>query len=127
MGRSRNLYVVSGGKVYKYSKKLVKSEFLSSEDYQSFFSIAFSPDYKYLYLTDFYTKALIKYEINSDGPIANGYEIIREPVKNSEGYGAPLNMIFSDNGNMYVSIDGMAHILKVDNRHICIYQVPSDA
>lgn len=109
-----NIYVVSGGKVYRYSTELNKSEYISSDDYQSFFSIAFSPDKKYLYLTDFYTKALIKYEINPDGSVGKCTEIVREPVKNSGDYGAPLNMIFRDNGNMYVSIDGMAKILEVD-------------
>ena len=111
-----NLYVVSGGKVYKYSSDLSKSEYISSSDYESFFSIAFSPDHKFLYLTDFYTKALIKYEINPDGSVGKCTEIIREPVKDSDLYGAPLNMIFSESGNMYVSIDGMAHILKVDQK-----------
>jgi hypothetical protein len=109
-----NIYVVSGGKVFKYSTDLNKSEYLSTSDYQSFFSIAFSPDFNYLYLTDFYTKALIKYEINPDGSVGKGTEIVREPVKNSDVYGAPLNMIFSDSCNMYVSIDGMAKILRID-------------
>lgn len=109
-----NMYVVSGGKIYKYSKDLVKTEYFSTDDYHSFFSIAFSPDNKYLYLTDFNTKALIKYEINSDGTVGKGKEIIREVVKDSGSYGAPLNIIFSDSGNMYVSIDGMAYILKID-------------
>lgn len=109
-----NIYVVSGGKVYKYSTDLVKSEYLSSNEYQSFFSIAFSPDLKYLYLTDFFAKALIKYEMNPDGSVGKGTEIVREPVKDSGDFGAPLNIIFSDSGNMYVSIDGMAKILRVD-------------
>ncbi len=109
-----NIYVVSGGKVYRYSKDLVKTEYLSSEDYNSFFSIAFSPDNKYLYLTDFYTKSLIKYEINADGTVGQGKEIIREVVKDSGAYGAPLNMIFNDSGDMYVSIDGMAYILRIN-------------
>lgn len=109
-----NMYVVSGGKVYRYTTELTKTEYLSSSEYQSFFSIAFSPDSKYLYLTDFYAKALIKYEINPDGSVGKGSEIVREPVKNSGSYGAPLNMIFSNDGNMYVSIDGMGQILRVD-------------
>ncbi len=109
-----NIYVVSGKKVYKYSTNLIKSEYLSSSEYQSFFSIAFSPDLNYLYLTDFFTKALIKYEINSDGSVGKSTEIVREPVNNSGDFGAPLNMIFSDSGNMYVSIDGMAKILRVE-------------
>jgi DNA-binding beta-propeller fold protein YncE len=109
-----NMYVVSGGKVYKYSKDLVKTEYYSTKDYNSFFSIAFTPDNKYLYLTDFYTKALVKYEINPDGTVGEGKEIIREAVKDSGAYGAPLNIVFSDSGNIYVSIDGMAYILKID-------------
>ncbi len=114
LDKEGNIYVVSGDKVYKYSKELDKTEFISSDTYQSFFSIAFSPAYKYLYLTDFFTKALIKYEVNSDGSIGNSHEIIREAIPNSEAFGAPLNMIFDDSGNMFVSIDGMAHILRID-------------
>lgn len=109
-----NIYVVSGGKVYRYTNDLTKSEYLSSNEYHTFFSIAFSPDSKFLYLTDFYTKALIKYEVNPDGTVGDCVEIVREPVKNSGSFGAPLNMIFSDSGNMYVSIDGMAQILRID-------------
>lgn len=124
LDREGNLYVVSGAKVYKYSGNLNKTEFISSDDYQSFFSIAFSPDYKYLYLTDFFTKALIKYEINSDGSIGNCHEIIREAVVNSEAFGAPLNMIFDKEGSMYVSIDGMAHILRIDKEgYLCLFDM----
>lgn len=111
-----NIYVVSGGKVYRYSTELNKTEYLSSDEYQSFFSIAFSPDGDSLYLTDFHTKALIQYEILSDGSIGKCTEILREPIENSGSYGAPLNMIFSDIGDMYVSIDGMAGILKIDHK-----------
>ena len=109
-----NIYVVSGSKVYKYSKNLEKTEYLSSDQYKTFFSIAFSPDKKYLYLTDFNTKSLIKYEIKKDGTVGKHQEIVRDPVKDSGSFGAPLNIIFSDSGNMYVSIDGMSRILKID-------------
>jgi DNA-binding beta-propeller fold protein YncE len=111
--REGNIYVVSGQRVFKYSADLEKTEYLSSDKYYSFFSIAFSPDHKYLYLTDFNTKALVRYDI-SDGIADKGTEIVREPVKNSGSFGAPLNMIFNDYGSMFVSIDGMGQILKID-------------
>lgn len=108
-----NIYVVSGPKVLKYTPDLERTEYLSSDKYNSFFSIAFSPDHSNLYLTDFNTKALVRYDI-ADGTVSGETEIVREPVKNSGSYGAPLNMIFNEAGDMYVSIDGMSHILKVE-------------
>ncbi len=109
-----NLYVVSGGRVYRYASDLTRTEYISSRDYQSFFSIAFSPDYHHLYLTDFFTKALIAYEINPDGLPGKVTEIVREPVADSGSFGAPLNMIFNDSGDLHVSIDGMAKLLVMD-------------
>ena len=64
LDKEGNLYVVSGGKVCRYTADLEKSEYLRSRDYQSFFSIAFSPDMNHLYLTDFFTKALVRYDIH---------------------------------------------------------------
>jgi hypothetical protein len=58
--------------------------------------------------------ALVKYSVNPDGTIGQGIELVREPIKNSGVYGSPLNIIFDDSGNLYVSIDGMAHLLKID-------------
>lgn len=114
LDKEGNIYVVSGHKVYRYSTDLERTEYLCSNSYFSFFSIAFSPDNEFLYLTDFYTKSIMKYNINEDGSVGKGIEIVREPVKNSESFGAPLNIIFGDNANIYVSIDGMASILKID-------------
>ncbi len=114
LDKEGNIYTVSGNKVYKYSADLERTEYLCSDSYYSFFSMAFTPDNKYLYLTDFNSKAIIKYAINEDGSVGEGIEIVREPVKNSGSFGAPLNIIFSDSGNAYVSIDGMAHILVID-------------
>ncbi len=114
LDKEGNMYVVSGNKVYKYSANLERTEYLISDKYYSFFSISFTPDGKYLYLTDFNTKSIVKYEINEDGSVGEGVEIIREPIKNSGSFAAPLNIIYSDNGDTYISIDGMAHILKID-------------
>ena len=109
-----NLYVLSGGTIYKYSTDLQKTVYFKTNDYHSFFSIAFSPDGRYLYLSDFYTKALVRYNINPDATIGQGIEITREPIKNSGDFGAPLNIIFAECGDIFVSIDGMAHLLKID-------------
>lgn len=114
LDKEGNIYVVNGDRVYKYSTNLERTEYLCSESYNSFFSIAFSPDGKYLYLTDFNTKALVKYDINEDGSLGDSIEIVREPVKNSGSYGAPLNIVFGESGNTYISIDGMARILVID-------------
>ncbi len=115
LDKEGNMYVLNGGAVYKYPPDLQKTLYLESEEYNSFFSIAFSPDGKYLYLTDFFTKALVKYTLNPDGTLGEGKKIASEPVKNSGDFGAPLNIIFDQCGNAYTSIDGMGHILMIDN------------
>lgn len=114
LDKDGNIYVLNGGAVYKYSADLQKTLYIESKEYNSFFSISFSPDSKYLYLTDFWTKAIIRYNVNTDGTLGEWKEIAREPVKNSGNYGAPLNIIFDKCGNALISIDGMGHILVID-------------
>ncbi len=112
-----NMYITNGNTIDKYSPKLEKTTFIDGADkgYTSFFSLEFDSEGKNLYVTDFFTKSLLKYEIDSEGKASNTpTEIVKEPIKNSGDYGAPLNITFSENDNMYVSIDGMNQILKMD-------------
>ena len=43
------------------------------------------------------------------------------------GFGAPLNITFSEKGNMYVSIDGMAQIMKIDAEENIDFLILGDA
>lgn len=111
-----NMYVTNGSKIEKYTPDLKKTTFINADknNYKSFFSLSFSPDGKNLYVTDFDTQTLIKYSINSDG---NADESSAKVIRTAEGtpgnFGAPLNIVFSDKGNMYVSMDGLSEIMKI--------------
>lgn len=113
-----NLYITNGSKIDKYTPDFVKSNFIdaTAKGFSSFFSLEFNPEGNILYVTDFYSKSLLKYEISSDGTLSDTPTlIVEEPIKNSCDFGAPLNITFSIKGNMYVSIDGMSQIMKMDS------------
>lgn len=109
-----NLYVTDGGVIMRYTPDLEGTVFISEPDYSSFFSLAFDPEYKNLYVTDFHTKSVLQYAIDLDNNPSNPTVVVQNPVPNSGAYGAPLNMVFSINGNMYVSLDGVSQVLKID-------------
>jgi len=113
-----NFYITNGSQIVKYTPDLKKTVFIDSSieepAFSSFFSLSFDPDYKNLYVTDFHSKSLIKYPIAPDGSALSPIVLIVEPVKNSGGFGAPLNIVFSENSNIYVSIDGMSQILEIN-------------
>ncbi|MBH1939948.1 SMP-30/gluconolactonase/LRE family protein [Mobilitalea sibirica] len=115
-----NFYITNGSTIDKYTPDLAKTTFIDSSkgetSYSSFFSLEFDPDYNNLYVTDFNSKSLLKYSIDTEGNVQDNPEvIIKNPIKNSGVFGAPLNITFSDKDHMYVSIDGMAQIMKIDN------------
>lgn len=111
-----NMYVTNGNKIEKYTPDLKKTTFINadSEKYKGFFSLSFSPDGKNLYISDFYTKSLLKYLINTDGSAdESSAKVIWTAKDNTGNFGSPLNMVFSDKGNMYVSMDGLGEIMKI--------------
>lgn len=116
-----NLYITNGDKIIKYTPDLKKSVFIESiksnlpEVPYSYFSLKFDPDYKNLYVSEFNNKILYKYPIKADGTADSPVVIVKEPIKDSGSFGAPLNITFSKKGNMYVSIDGMSQVMKVDS------------
>ena len=121
-----NFYITNGNKIDMYTPDLKKSTFIDGSKgqvaYETFFSLEFDPNCKNLYVSDFNTKSLLKYQIDSEGKAANNPDIIIvEPVKMAGAFGAPLNITFSEKGNMYVSIDGMAQIMKKDRKEILIF------
>ncbi len=112
-----NIYITNGSKIEKYNSELEKSTFIDGEKdgYRGFFSLEFDPDGKNLYISDFFIKSLVKYEVDSNGNAVDvPIQIVRNPIERSGDFGAPLNITFSENGIMYVSIDGMGKILKMD-------------
>jgi sugar lactone lactonase YvrE len=110
-----NIYYTSGSKIIKAIPGGSQSVWFDGSDYgyNSFFSLKFSPNYEKLYATDFYTSSMITISNSADDSERKPELIIREPIKNASPYGAPLNMIYDENGFLYCSIDGMSEILKV--------------
>lgn len=111
-----NLYFTNGSQIIKYSPDGEQQIWFdgSSLDFNSLFSLKFDADYENLYATDFFKSTLIKIPIDGEGNAAEPEVIIREPIKNASPYGAPLNMVFDNHGNLYSSLDCRASLLKVD-------------
>jgi hypothetical protein len=125
--REGNLYVTSGSKVLKYDKDLKKSVYLDSSAAKltlaaygrkfdvkpsSLFSLAFDESYSNLYLSDFDSKTLLRYPLGKKGKPGKPVIVI-DPVNDSLAQ-SPLNVAFSDDGSLYVSIDISSLIVKVD-------------
>jgi hypothetical protein len=112
-----NIYITNGNQIIKYSSDFKEKSILIdglAKGYFTFFSLEFDPEYKNLYVTDFNRKTLLRYPLNLDGTVNDPLVIVQTPIKNSGGFGALLNIVFAESGNMYVSIDGMTSLLKVD-------------
>lgn len=113
-----NLYITNGSKIEKYTPDLKKTTFIDAlaNGYRGFFSLKFDPEGKNLYASDFYSKSLLKYEIDENGNASESPTVIvSEPIENSGDYGSPLNIIFSNKGTLYCSIDGMGKLMRVDS------------
>lgn len=111
LDRQGNLYVTNGPKIIKYTPDLKASVYIdgikSGIKNPSFFSADFDPEYKNLYLCDFNNQTLIKYPINPDGTPGQPVTLAQFPSA------SPLNVIFGDQGNIYVSIDLASTLLKI--------------
>lgn len=106
-----NIYITNGIKIVKYTPDMKPSIFIdgnkSGIKNPSFFSIDFDPEYKYLYATDFNNQTLIRFPIQTDG--TPGQPTILAQFQRS----SPLNIIFGDQGNVYVSLDLASTLLKI--------------
>jgi gluconolactonase len=80
--------------------------------------IAFSPDEKYLYVTnwDDKKKIIMRYEANADGTLANGRVFF--DMTSAPGEDALDGMKVDREGNLYVSGPGGIWVLSGDGRHL---------
>jgi gluconolactonase len=80
--------------------------------------IAFSPDEKYLYISDSDEKHKVwmKYDVNPDGSVSNG-TVIADVTANTEG-GLPDGMKVDSQGNIYGSGPGGTWIFNADGKHL---------
>lgn len=110
------LYITSGSRIMKYSPDMEGKLWLEagSLGYDSFFSLRLDPDGKQLYVTDFNSSSLIRIPILADGSAGAPELVVSEPIKRAKPYGAPLNMVFSESGSLYASLDCRWSLLKLD-------------
>src|ERR1700722_5797152 len=80
--------------------------------------IAFSPDEKYLYISnsDEKHKVWMKYDVNADGSVSNG-RIFADATAETEG-GLPDGMKVDSQGNLYGSGPGGTWIFSPDGKHL---------
>jgi hypothetical protein len=125
--KTGNLYIANGAKVFKYTPRLEKSVFLDAtgtkipmhwegmdfdEEITSCWFFTLDPDCRNLYLSEFEHSMLLKYPIRPDG--TPGSPVVLLDAYTDDLSQAPLNVVFGDKGNVYVSNDISARIIKID-------------
>ncbi|MEO8127728.1 MAG: SMP-30/gluconolactonase/LRE family protein, partial [Bryobacteraceae bacterium] len=91
---------------------------LAAKDLTGPNGIAFSPDEKYLYVTnwDEKKKVVMRYEAQPDGTLTNG--VIFFDMTNAKGEDALDGMKVDQRGNLYVSGPGGLWILSPEGKHL---------
>lgn len=108
-----NLLVTNGSSIVKYSPDLERSVFadVSGMGDMSLFSLRFDPEYENLYASEFNTRSLLRIPIQADGSAGEPEVLIRAPIPTSGG--SPLNIVFSEGGNLYCSLDCRWTLLRM--------------
>lgn len=98
--------------LYQGKLQLVTTDFAGPN------GIAFSPDEKYLYVTnwDDRKKVIMRYEVNPDATLANG--LLFFDMKSAPGEDALDGMKVDRQGNLYVSGPGGVWILSAAGKHL---------
>jgi gluconolactonase len=84
--------------------------------------IAFSPDEKYLYVSDSGKLVWMRYSVAADGSVSNGSVFM--DTKGGKGPGGPDGIKVDTNGNLYGSGPGGVWIISPAGKHIVTIQVP---
>ncbi len=98
--------------LYKGQLKLI------TRDLEGPNGIAFSPDEKYLYVTDWdpKKKVVMRYEVNAEGALSNGRVFF--DMTSAPGEDALDGMKVDEKGNLYVSGPGGLWILSPEGKHL---------
>ena len=99
--------------VYRWSNGKLQ---LLYSDFKAPNGIAFSPDEKYLYVNDSFSKTYWRFEVRPDGSIANG-KIFFDMSKSTEP-GVPDGMKVDQKGNIYGVGPGGVWILSPEGKHL---------
>lgn len=112
-----NIYFTNGSRIEKMTPELERSTFIDGSEagYKGFFSLAFDPQKKNLYVSEWYTKLLLKYPLDEEGNVCSTPTVIVDnPLESKQwNFGSPLNITFSESETMYVSMDGFSKIMKM--------------
>ncbi|HEY7353082.1 MAG TPA: SMP-30/gluconolactonase/LRE family protein [Terriglobales bacterium] len=84
--------------------------------------IAFSPDEKYLYVSDSGKKAWMRYRVQADGSVADG-TVFADATKDSAP-GGPDGIRVDKKGNLYGAGPGGVWIISSEGKHIGTIKVP---
>ncbi|HEX3376205.1 MAG TPA: SMP-30/gluconolactonase/LRE family protein, partial [Candidatus Acidoferrales bacterium] len=99
--------------VYLYSKGKLQ---LIVKDLQAPNGIAFSPDEKYLYVNDSFTKKYWRYDVQADDTIANPKLLI--DMSSSKENGVPDGIKVDQKGNIYGAGPGGIWVLTSEGKHL---------
>jgi gluconolactonase len=95
---------------------------LLAKDFSRPNGIAFSPDYKYLYINDTLKKVIRRYVVQPDGGITGG-EVITDMTGDVRP-GAPDGMKVDQKGNIYCTGPGGFWIMSPEGKHLATVQPP---
>ncbi len=84
--------------------------------------IAFSPDERYLYVSNSGPKRWMRYDVQPDGTLANG--IVLLDANAAPGPGGPDGMCVDQQGHLYSSGSGGVWILSSGGKHLGTIHVP---
>jgi gluconolactonase len=84
--------------------------------------IAFSPDEKYLYVSDSGKLVWMRYTVQADGSVSNGAVFM--DTKGGKGVGGPDGIKVDSKGNLYGSGPGGVWIISPTGKHIATIGVP---
>ena len=87
--------------------------------------IALSPDETFLYVNDSVKRAILRYEVQRDGGVANGR--VFADMSTGKGTGNPDGMKFDAKGNLYSVGPGGIWVFSPDGRHLGMIVPPEFA
>jgi gluconolactonase len=97
---------------------------LVNKDFGAPNGLAFSPDEKYLYLDDSASKTYWRFDVQSDGALANKTLLI--DASSSKEAGVPDGMKIDRNGNIYAAGPGGVWVLTPDGKHLGTIRPPEN-